>query len=127
MKYLHKQVKAGRNCVVVVNFDQPCKVMLLKDSQYLKYKDGKTYDYRGGFSENSPVKFILPEGATWHVIIERGSYFNPANINSSVNILPAGTEVEAATFGDGESNSKRKVILKLEKMLEEENDLSAEN
>lgn len=120
MKYLHKQLKAGRNCVVVVNFDHPTKVMLLKDSEYRKYKDGRTYDYRGGFAEKSPVKFILPEGATWHVIVEKGSYFNPIRINASIQLLPAGTEVEAAGFRNNGNPSKNKVISKLERLLNEE-------
>ena len=120
MKYLRKQVKARRNCVVVVTFDQPAKVMLLKDSEYNKYKEGKTYNYRGGFAKNSPVKFILPEGAIWQVIVEKGSYFNPVNMNASVQILPAGTQVEAAIIGNSGEPSRSKVIAKLDQILNEE-------
>lgn len=119
MKYLHKQLKAGRNCIVVVNFDHPAKVMLLKDSEYRKYKDGQTYNYRGGFAENSPVKFVLPEGATWHVVVEKGSYFNPISIHASVQVLPPGSEAEASGFGSNGSSSENKVISRLEKLLDE--------
>lgn len=121
MKYLHKQVKAGRNCVVLVTFDKPSKVMLLKDSDYRKYKGGKTYNYRGGFAENSPVKFILPEGATWHIIIEKGSYFNPTEINATVQVLPAGTQVNAASIGHSGQSSKNQVAARLDQILNEEN------
>lgn len=101
---------------MVVNFSESAKVMLLKDSEYRKYKDGLTYNYRGGVAENSPVKFVLPEGATWHIIVEKGSYFNPKNVTVSVQILPPGTEVDAATF----SGSSNGVIERLEKILSEE-------
>lgn len=92
--------------------------MLLKEAEYKKYKDGKTYNYRGGFAENSPIKFVLPESATWHVIVEKGSYFNPKNITASVQILPPGTEVAAKGF----ETTSNGIIERLEKILNEDED-----
>lgn len=120
MKYLHKEIKTGRNTVVLVDFDHSTQIKLLKDSEYRKYQAGKTYNYRGGFADHSPIKFIIPEGGTWHIIVERGGYFNPPAINASVQVLPAGTQVEAGSFAPAADSSKKTVVARLEQILGEE-------
>jgi hypothetical protein len=88
MKYLHRVFKAKKGTRVVVNISQPARVLLLGDYQYKQYKEHKTYTYRGGMIEASKEEFTVPNDGLWHVVIEKGSYYNPMEISASVDILP---------------------------------------
>jgi hypothetical protein len=86
MKYLHQIFKAKKGTQIKVHFSEPTKVLLLGDYQYENYKENRTYDYRGGMLEQSPQEFEIPNDGKWHVVVERGSYFNPKNIVASVEV-----------------------------------------
>lgn len=86
MKYLHQAFKAKKGNHVIVSFSEPTRVMLIGDYDYKKYKDHKTYNYRGGDLQESPHDFEIPNDGRWHVVIERGSYYNPKNIVASVEV-----------------------------------------
>ena len=86
MKYLHQIFKAKKGTTIKVHFSEPTKVLLLGDYQYKNYKENRTYDYRGGLLEESPQRFEIPNDGKWHVVVERGSYFNPKNIVASVEV-----------------------------------------
>jgi len=88
MKYLHRVFKAKKGTHVVVNISQPARVLLLGDYHYRQYKDHKTYSYRGGMIEGSKEEFTVPNDGLWHVVIEKGSYYNPMEITASVDIIP---------------------------------------
>jgi hypothetical protein len=87
MKYLHQILKLKKGTHIRVHFSQPSKVLLLTSSNYLLYKNHVTYTYYGGVLEQSPYDFEVPSDGVWHVVVERGGYFNPKNIEASVNIL----------------------------------------
>jgi hypothetical protein len=86
MKYLHQILKAKKGTHIKVHFSEPTKVLLLGDYQYKNYKDHKTYNYRGGELQKSPTQFEIPNDGLWHVVIERGGYFNPKNIKAAVEV-----------------------------------------
>jgi len=86
MKYLHRSLKAKKGTHINVHFSEPTKVLLLGDYNYKKYKDCRTYDYRGGVLESSPHQFVVPNDGLWHVVVEKGSYYNPKNIVASVEV-----------------------------------------
>ena len=71
---------------IKVHFSQPAKVLLLGDYHYKNYKEHRTYNYRGGNLEHSPQNFVIPNDGLWHVVVERGSYFNPKNIVAAVEV-----------------------------------------
>ena len=87
MKYLHKVFKAKKGSRVVVNFSEPVKVMLLGDYHYRMYKDHKTFSYRGGLMEGNSHEFEIPNDGLWHVVVEKGSYFNPKPVTASVELF----------------------------------------
>jgi len=87
MKYLHQFLKAKKGMHLKVHFSQPAKVLLLGDANYRQYKEHRTYKYRGGELEQSPHKFTIPSDGTWHVVVERGSYYNPKNIVATVEVV----------------------------------------
>ena len=86
MKYLHRILKAKKGMHIKGHFSEPTKVLLLGDYHYKNYKEHRTYDYRGGHLEHSPQNFVIPNDGLWHVVIERGSYYNPKNIVANVEV-----------------------------------------
>lgn len=86
MRYLHQILKAKKGQQIKVHFSQPTKVLLLGDFQYNNYKENRTYNYRGGLLEHSPQEFEIPNDGKWHVVVEKGSYYNPADIVASVEV-----------------------------------------
>jgi hypothetical protein len=87
MRYLHRKFKVKRGTHIKVKFSQAAKVLLLSDFQYDRYKNHFTYKYRGGFMSDSPFEFITPDNGIWHVVIEKGGYYNPLSIRGSVEIV----------------------------------------
>lgn len=89
MKYLHRVFKAKKGTHVVVQISEPTRVLLIGDYQYKQYKEHKTFSYRGGMVEGNTQEFTIPNDGLWHVVIEKGGYFDPRPIKASVEIHPA--------------------------------------
>lgn len=88
MKFLHKPFIAKSKDRIVVEFDKPTKVLLIQAPEFKKYKAGRTYRYRGGFAEKSPVEFVVPQDGTWHAIIEKGTFKKPLNVTGNAKLIP---------------------------------------
>ena len=86
MKYLHRILKAKKGTQIKVHFSEPTRVLLLGDINYKKYVENRTYDYRGGELNQSPHQFEIPTDGLWHVVVEKGGYFNPKNIVANVEV-----------------------------------------
>jgi hypothetical protein len=87
MKFLRQPFQAKAKDRIVVSFDKPTKILLLHSSQLKNYKEGKTYQYRGGPESKSPVEFIVPSDGVWYAIIEKGTYQNPIEVNGSAKLI----------------------------------------
>lgn len=90
MKFLHQPFFANPEDRIVVEFDKPTEVMLIHTSQFDKYRGGRTYRYRGGFSEKSPIEFKVPYQGVWHVVIEKGTYKRPMEVRAKAKIIKRG-------------------------------------
>lgn len=90
MKFLHRPFTAKANDRIKVTFSKPTKILLIHSGQFKNYKGGRTYEYRGGFKEESPAEFIVPFPGTWHAIIEKGTYNNPLDVTGSAEIYTPG-------------------------------------
>lgn len=93
MKFLYQIFTAKRGQKVKVNFSQPTSVKLFKDKQFDKYKKCRTNTYRGGKYEDSPAVFEIPSDGKWIVVIEKGTHYNPIDIEGSVELLPVGSDL----------------------------------
>ena len=87
MKFLHQPFMAKAKDRIVVNFDKPTVVLLVHSEQFNNYKGGKTYRYRGGHSQTSPVDFTVPYDGVWHAIIEKGTFSNPIEISGQAKLV----------------------------------------
>jgi len=87
MKFLHQPFTAKKNDRIIVSFSEPTKVLLIHSSQFKNYKGGRTYQYRGGESDKSPVEFIVPAPGVWHAIIEKGTFKNPLDVTGNAKLV----------------------------------------
>ena len=87
MKFLHKPIKAKAGDTIKVEFSRPTRVLLIYAGQFGRYKKGKTYEYRGGNSDQSPVEFNVPFEGIWHAVIEKGSFRNPLQVTGNAHLI----------------------------------------
>lgn len=86
MKYLHQILKLEKGVCVKVHFNRPAKVMLMNDRNFLRYQSHTTHTYWGGNMDESPYEFTVPYAGIWHVVVEKGGYFSPLDLQASVTI-----------------------------------------
>lgn len=72
MNYLHYEFDAGPDDVVEVALDRQANVLLLDDSNYDSYRDGRSFRYHGGHAERSPIRLVPPRFTHWHVVVDLG-------------------------------------------------------
>ena len=60
MNFLHSEVTAGSDNVVVVTLDARANVLLMDHSNFSAYCAGRSYRYRGGRATASPVRAGSP-------------------------------------------------------------------
>lgn len=87
MKFLHQPFKSKSGQRIRVHFDKPTRVLLIHSQQFDRYKRGKTYQYRGGEADESPVHFDVPFEGVWHAVIEKGTYSNPLEVSGRAELL----------------------------------------
>lgn len=114
MKFLHQPFIAKAKDRIVVDFDKPTKVLLIHASQFHKYKGGRTYQYHGGHSENSPSEFTVPFDGTWHAIIEKGTYRNPLDVKGKAKLM----KPRHSTLNGAEQNETHHKIEEYDDTLE---------
>lgn len=86
MKFLYQPFNAKAKDRVVVKFNKPTRVMLIHENQLKKYKGGRTYQYRGGFSKDSQVDFEVPYEGKWFAVIEKGPLSAPIDVQASAKL-----------------------------------------
>lgn len=74
MKYLHNSYQIGPTDIVMVTLDGQANVMLLDDMNYSAYRQGRSFNYFGGWATRSPIKLVPPRYGHWHVIVDMGGY-----------------------------------------------------
>lgn len=88
MKFLHKPFNAKKKDKIVVDFDKPTKVLMLHADEFKRYKAGRTYRYRGGAADKSPVEFTVPFDGKWHAVIEKGTFRHPLEVKGNAKRIP---------------------------------------
>ena len=72
MDFLHTEFDGGSDEVVLVTLDGQANVMLLDDINFSAYRDGRTFNYYGGWATQSPVRLVPPHTTRWHVVVDLG-------------------------------------------------------
>ena len=100
MKFLHKTFELKKKEIIEVNIDAPTKVKFLTGRDMKSYKLGKTYTYYGGTYEESPVRFVVPFESVWNVVVEKGSFRSPIDVNATCGVLPPNSTVRSSIAVD---------------------------
>ncbi|MCB0792038.1 MAG: DUF1883 domain-containing protein [Flavobacteriales bacterium] len=93
MKFLYKQFQGKKKQIVEVELDRTTRVKFLTAPDFKAYRDHRTHKYYGGTFDRSPVRFVLPFDAVWTVVVEKGSFREPLDVQASCKLLPPDREV----------------------------------
>lgn len=100
MKFLHQSFEAKKKEILEVEIDTATKVKFMTANDLKAYKLGKTYQYHGGLFEESPVRFVVPYDSIWTVVVEKGSYRAPMQVNATCRRIAPNTSVRSTVAMD---------------------------
>ena len=72
MDFLHTEFQGSSDEVVLVTLDSQANVMLLDDMNFFAYRDGRSFNYYGGWATRSPIRLVPPHIGHWHVVVDLG-------------------------------------------------------
>lgn len=73
MEYLHREFDLGSEDVVEVTLSgNAANVLLLDDSNFDNYRQGRPYSYHGGYAKESPFQIPTPHSGRWHLVVDLG-------------------------------------------------------
>ena len=73
MDYLHKEFDLADGDVIEVTLaGNAANVLLLDEGNFQNYRQGKPYDYFGGYVRTSPYRIKAPRPGHWHLVIDLG-------------------------------------------------------
>jgi len=85
MRYLRNTIKAQLGDKLSVHVSKPTRVLIMTDMQFRKYKNNLTFIYFGGHKE-SDYEFEIPKSGNWTVVVEKGSYYKPIDLNVKLSV-----------------------------------------
>ena len=85
MDFLHTEFHGGNDDVVLVTLDSQANVMLLDDINFSAYRDGRSFNYFGGWATKSPTRLVPPHGSHWHVVVDLGGA--SGTVRASIRIV----------------------------------------
>jgi len=137
MNHLHTCLYLEKNGIVQVSLDSPGNVYLMKDIEYRKYLEGKTFEGYGGLVKTVKKQIRAPKEGKWHLIIDNND--RQESINVALNISngrqiaeyemsePQENQDESITGHEQEKNEKsdkeqqKQLIKEITKKLKELN------
>jgi hypothetical protein len=87
MRYLYQNVKTRKGETIHVELSGSTKVMVLSEKQFDKYRNNRTFTYFGG-QKNGSYDFKSPRDGSWVVVVEKGDWKHPQNIQAKVSVVP---------------------------------------
>lgn len=85
MDFIYKEVWLDHNQAVQVQCSHQCNMMLLNDTSFQNYRNGRQFNYFGGFYKQFPAQIIPPSSGKWHFVLDIGG--GRANIQYKINIV----------------------------------------
>lgn len=71
MEYLHREFDLVEGDAVVVTLaGNAANVLLLDEPNFQNYRQGKAYDYLGGYARTSPYRIEVPRPGRWHLVVD---------------------------------------------------------
>jgi hypothetical protein len=73
MEYLQREFDLSEGDVVEVTLaGNAANVMLLDEANFQNYRQGRPYDYYGGYVRTSPFRIKAPRPGRWHLVVNLG-------------------------------------------------------
>lgn len=83
--FIHSRDHYNSGEVIVLDCDTQCNFMLLDDTNFHSYKNGRANNYYGGFFKMFPAKITVPSTGHWNIVIDLGG--GSANIKYSLSVI----------------------------------------
>ncbi len=100
MKFLYRPLEAKRKEIIEVEIDKPTKVKFMTARDLKAYRQGKTHTYVGGLYEESPIRFVVPFDSVWNVVVEKGTYAQPMEVQASCRRMSPNSLVSTSVAAD---------------------------
>ncbi len=85
MRFLHSEFSGTSDVVVLVTLDGQANVLLMGDTDFSAYQQGRSFSYYGGWATRSPVRLSPPHSGHWHVVVDLGG--RAGTIRASVRVI----------------------------------------
>jgi hypothetical protein len=86
MEHLHRVFDLGEGQAVEVTLvGNAANVLLLDESNYQSYVEGKPYNYHGGYTRVTPFRVEAPRPGRWHLVVDLGG--GPGRVQASSQIV----------------------------------------
>jgi hypothetical protein len=85
MNFLHAREYLSAGDIAVVGCDTQCNVMLMDDSNFANYKNGRQFKYHGGHFKMFPARIAAPSTGNWNVVLDLGG--GSASIRHSISFI----------------------------------------
>jgi len=89
MNYIHYDLgslKKGRTVEVHLQ-GKSANIKLLDSRNYFEYENGRTHDFIGGYTEQTPIKLKTTHYCHWHIVADMKG-IKGTTIKITANILP---------------------------------------
>ncbi|HAW20552.1 MAG TPA: hypothetical protein DCX14_10245 [Flavobacteriales bacterium] len=106
MRFLHGKIKAQSGEKIKVSISKPTRILIMPMREFKKYKENFTFTYFGGQKEDS-YEFTVPKAGTWIVVVEKGTYLKPIDIE--VKISKESAPAAAPKRKEKKKNKKKEV------------------
>lgn len=83
--FLHNREYLSAGDVVQLDCDTQCNFMLMSDSDFSSYRNGRSHHYHGGFFKMFPARITVPSTGHWNWVLDLGG--GSANIRYSVSYI----------------------------------------
>ena len=123
MRFLHGKLKAFTGEKITVEISTPTRILIMPERHFSKYRENMTFTYFGGQKDGS-YEFVVPKSGTWVVVVEKGTYANPINVD--VKVTKEAPVKPAVAIEDKKSKKKKKKKEKVEEVKEGSEESSTE-
>lgn len=85
--FLHKREHLNAGCIVEVDCSHQCNIVLLDDSNFSNYKNGRQFTHHGGggLFKRFPARLQVPNTGYWNIVLDLGG--GSANIRHSIRFI----------------------------------------
>jgi hypothetical protein len=86
MEYLHREFELNQGDIVEVTLaGNAANVMLLDPANFQNYREGKPFDYFGGYAQTSSYPIEAPRPGRWHLVVDLGG--GAGRVQASARVL----------------------------------------